>query len=91
MPVSSYHPPSTKRLELVAPAGLSAEQRDRLARIPAAAARRRHDPRTILNLAGAEDLPASLLPEMARSSARAVFATTHRWVASASSGSGRLR
>ena len=66
--------PSTRRLELVASAGLSAEQCDRLARIPAEWLVGDTIPRTILNLAGAEDLPASLkLPEMQALLCTAVF------------------
>ncbi len=66
--------PSTRRLELVADAGLSPAQRARLAQTPAEWLVADTIPRTILNLAGAEGLPASLqLPEMQALLCTAVF------------------
>ena len=66
--------PSTRRLELVAAAGLSPAQRARLAQAPAEWLIADTIPRTILNLAGAEDLPEPLrLPEMQAILCTAVF------------------
>lgn len=66
--------PSTRRLELVASAGLSTAQCAQLAQTPAAWLVADTIPRTILNLAGAEDLPDALrLREMQALLCTAVF------------------
>lgn len=66
--------PSTQRLELVASAGLSAAQCAQLAQTPAAWLVADTIPRTILNLAGAANLPGALrLTEMQALLCTAVF------------------
>lgn len=68
--------PSTRRLELVASDGLNAAQCAQLAQMPAEWLVGDTIPRTILNLAGADDLPEPLrLPEMQALLCTAVFRT----------------